>query len=145
VENYDHERTHFGEIMGTPQYMSPEQITGPSDSIDSRSDVWALGVVLYLLLTGRVPFSGMTLTETLNQVLTSPVREPCRIDPEVPPELQAIALRALMRDKHKRYPHAGEMASDILAFQSGARVNAYTYGLRALTKAARANYLAILI
>jgi WD40 repeat protein len=130
----DHERTTVGRIVGTPQYMSPEQFMGTSENLDARSDVWSLGVMLYFLLTGRTPFGGSTLVDILSHVLAGILVPPSSLDPNVPAELEAIALRALRRDKGKRYRDAGEMAKDIVAYQSGARVNAYAYGSLALVR-----------
>ena len=130
----DHERTTVGRIIGTPQYMSPEQFTGTSENLDARSDVWSLGVMLYLLLTGRTPFGGSTLVDILSHVLAGIVTPPSTIDPEIPVELEAIALRALKRDKSERYRDAGDMAKDIVAYHSGARVDAYAYNSLALLR-----------
>lgn len=128
IEYDDHEHTALGGIVGTPQYMSPEQILGNHETLDARSDVWSLGVVLYILLTGRSPFAASTMQDVLSRVLTKDIPLPITLEPRVPVELQAIAMRALMRNKTTRYGNASEMANDVTAYQSGARVEAYDYG-----------------
>jgi eukaryotic-like serine/threonine-protein kinase len=128
----DFQCTSAGSVVGTPQYMSPEQVAGSSEAVDSRSDVWSLGVVLYLLLTGRTPFTGNTLADILAQVVAGVIARPAIVEPNVPPELEAIAMRALTREKVDRYCDASEMAKDIQAYQAGARVDAYAYGSLAL-------------
>jgi WD40 repeat protein len=116
-----------GRLIGTPAYMSPEQALGLIDEIDERSDVWALGAVLYTILAGKPPFSGSNLLAIFDAVLNR-MPEPLRqIDPDIPPDLAAIAERALTRDKLLRYQTARELVSEVEAYQSGARVNAYEY------------------
>jgi serine/threonine protein kinase/WD40 repeat protein len=122
------ELTQAGVALGTPSYMSPEQARGDVSSIDERSDVFGLGAMLYELLTGRPPFQGADNAQVINAVLSGqlvPIRELC---PGAPAELAAVAERALRTDPAERYPNAGALASELLAYQAGGRVEAYRYG-----------------
>ena len=101
----------FSQTMGTPDYISPEQVKGKRG--DSRSDIYALGVMLYELLTGKVPFSGANAFIIMNdRLLNNPV-PPREVDPTVTPQLQEIIYRALEREPAKRYQSAREFAHDL--------------------------------
>jgi WD40 repeat protein/tRNA A-37 threonylcarbamoyl transferase component Bud32 len=116
-----------GSAIGTPAYMSPEQADGKVDEIDERSDVWSLGAVLYEILTGRPPFEGFTPFEIIGKVLKDEVVAPKLVNAEVPAELSAVALKALTRDKAKRYQKAGDLSSEVQAYMTGGRISAYEY------------------
>ncbi len=101
----------FSPTTGTPDYISPEQVKGKRG--DARSDIYALGVMLYELLTGKVPFTGPNAFVIMNdRLLNNPV-PPREIDPSISPQLQEIIYRALERDPAKRYPSAREFAHDL--------------------------------
>jgi WD40 repeat protein/tRNA A-37 threonylcarbamoyl transferase component Bud32 len=119
--------TVHGHALGTPAYMSPEQARGDLEAIDERSDVWGLGAILYEILTGRPPFWGEDVMATLEAVVSGrpkPVRELC---PGAPPELAAVAERALSAEPEDRYSTAAELAADIESWEEGRRVKAYEY------------------
>jgi serine/threonine-protein kinase len=97
-----------GTVMGTPSYMPPEQASGKVQAVDRSSDVYALGAVLYELLTGRPPFKSNHQMETIRQVLEDPVKPPSTLRADVPKEVEQIVLRALEKDRAKRYPTAAE-------------------------------------
>ncbi|HEX7896487.1 MAG TPA: protein kinase [Planctomycetota bacterium] len=99
-----------GTIMGTPTYMSPEQAAGKSERVNCSSDVYALGAILYELLTGRPPFKGPRAIETLRMVLEDPVVPPTKTNPSVPPAVEAVVLKALQKDRADRYPFAADFA-----------------------------------
>ncbi|MGA9041981.1 MAG: serine/threonine-protein kinase [Terriglobales bacterium] len=101
----------FSQTMGTPDYISPEQVKGKRG--DARSDIYALGVMLYEMLTGKVPFSGANAFIIMNDRLLNNPMPPREIDPEISPQLQEIIYRALERDPNKRYPSAHEMILDL--------------------------------
>ncbi len=124
--------TAMGVPMGTPQYMPPEQALGDVANIDERSDVYTLGAILYEILTGRPPYQERTPMQTILAVLEKPVVPPQEIEPEVPPELAAIAMRALSRDKLSRYATASELVEEVLCFQQGRLVRSYRYTPREL-------------
>jgi serine/threonine-protein kinase len=100
--------TKGGEVMGTPEYMAPEQLRGAA--IDQRADVYALGAVLYELMTGRLPFDGTTAYDLAAHVLHAPLTPPSVLEPEVVPEVERVVLTALARDPGERYATAGAFA-----------------------------------
>lgn len=101
----------LSQLMGTPDYISPEQVKGKRG--DGRSDIYALGVMFYEMLTGKVPFQGPNAFAIMNDRLLNNPIPPREIDPTVPPELQEIIYRALERDPKNRYATAREFAWDL--------------------------------
>ena len=101
----------LSQIMGTPDYISPEQVKGKRG--DGRSDVYALGVMLYEMLTGKTPFQGPNAFAIMNDRLLNNPIPPREVNPEVSPELQEVIYRALERDPRKRYANAHEFAWDL--------------------------------
>jgi eukaryotic-like serine/threonine-protein kinase len=101
----------FSQSIGTPDYISPEQVKGKRT--DARSDIYALGVMLYEMLTGKVPFTGSNAFTIMNdRLLNNPV-PPREIDPTISPQLQEVIYRALERDPKNRYASARELAHDL--------------------------------
>jgi eukaryotic-like serine/threonine-protein kinase len=101
----------FSQTMGTPDYISPEQVKGKRG--DARSDIYALGVMLYEMLTGKVPFTGPNAFVIMNDRLLNNPIPPREIDPAISPQLQEIIYRAMERDPSQRYPNAHEMIWDL--------------------------------
>jgi len=101
----------LSQVMGTPEYISPEQVRGKRG--DGRSDVYALGVMLYEMLTGKAPFEGPNPFAIMNDRLLNNPIPPREHDPSISPQLQEVIYRAIERDPKNRYPNAREMASDL--------------------------------
>ena len=104
-------KTSAGMVMGTVQYMSPEQALGRD--VDGRSDIFSLGVVLYELATGRLPFSGANATETLARITTSQPEAIARLNYDVPAELERVIRKCLEKDPDARYQSARELLVDL--------------------------------
>ena len=102
-----------GIISGTPTYMSPEQAGGTAHRIDGRTDLYSLGVVLYELLTGRVPFRANNVYELLRQVREDEPQPPRQLVPEIPPDLERVCLKALAKRQQDRYTTAADFADDL--------------------------------
>jgi len=100
-------------VMGTPRYMAPEQLAGDTAAVGPATDIYALGLILYELLTGWLPFRAVTLWEMMAQVLREPPEPPSRVRPDVTPGLDAICLRCLAKEPKQRYPSAGELAREL--------------------------------
>jgi len=114
--------TQTGMVMGTPQYISPEQAQGLA--VDGRSDIYSLGVVLYEMLTGQLPFDDPNpVTVTYKQVREDPM-PPSVIDPEIPATLEAIVMKAMSKNPANRFQNAQEMKADLLRFLEGMPVSA---------------------
>ncbi|TAN05602.1 MAG: serine/threonine protein kinase [Rhodanobacteraceae bacterium] len=107
------------EVSGTPSYMAPEQAQVRSSRLTAATDVWGLGAILYELLTGQPPFRAASAQATLKLVLQGAVRAPRRLQPRLPPDLQAITLRCLARDTTERYPSARALAEDLARYLEG--------------------------
>jgi serine/threonine-protein kinase len=105
-------KTRTGLVIGTPAYMSPEQCEGKG-LIDHRSDVYSLGVVMYELLTGRVPFPGEGFGEILIAQMTRQPEPPSQLNPAIRPEVEAIVLHALEKDKNRRFQTMAEFAAAV--------------------------------
>ena len=126
----DAAKTAVGALVGTPAYMAPEQARGDIGAIDERSDVYALGVVLYELLAGRLPFPDRGVAQVLHGVLYEEPEPVLSIEPSIPHELAAICERAMQKQPEARYGHVRDLADDVERFQSGRLVQTYAYGLR---------------
>ena len=126
--------TAHGEIVGTAAYISPEALRGETHS--PASDVFSLGVILYQLLTGHIPFTGGSFDDVLRCVLYSDPVRPSQIAPRLPKDIDYIVLKSLAKDPHCRYLAAGELANDIQRFLTGspiaARPQSHIYLLRKL-------------
>lgn len=106
-------KTRTGSVMGTPYYMSPEQCEGKAN-IDHRADIYSLGVILFEMLTAKVPFGGEGYGEIIVKHITAPVPSPRAINPLLPPALEAIILRALAKPREHRFQTMEELAQALL-------------------------------
>jgi eukaryotic-like serine/threonine-protein kinase len=116
--------TEAGSIVGTAQYLSPEQARGAS--VDPRSDIYSLGIVLYEMLTGHVPFTGDTPVEIAMKHLSLAPEPPSALRPEVPHNLDAVVMRALAKDPDQRYASAEEMDAELARVARGLAVSRET-------------------
>jgi serine/threonine-protein kinase len=142
--------TQTGMVLGTPLYMSPEQARG-DENLDHRIDVYALGVILYEMVTGEVPFRGSNYLNILTQVINEEPRAPRDLRPDLSVELESVIMKALAKERDERYAGTDELADDLAVLQTAdglttgrARITAQKYrkklqgrgGLRILAWAA---------
>lgn len=117
--------TAAGTVMGTPAYMAPEQARGEVESLDERTDVHALGAILYFLLTAHPPFVSASLSELRRQVMHEPPKAPRLVDPKIQRQIEAVCLKAMSKEPANRYASAREMAGETARFLDGLPVTAY--------------------
>ncbi len=113
------EKAMSAELCGTPAYMPPERVSEIGGPLDCRCEIYSLGIVLYELLTGICPFSGSSVHETVQKVLTTTPRSPRAIRRSIPKELEAICLKAMARKPEDRYATPGDLAQALRQFLSG--------------------------
>jgi WD40 repeat protein len=143
----ERERTRSGDILGTPAYMSPEQAAGKTRELGLATDIYALGAILYELLTGRPPFQAATTWDLISQVIKHEPLPPSLHHPGLPRDLETICLHCLQKEPARRYPSALALADDLRRFLEGRPIEARPVGWaeRAAKWARRRPALAALI
>jgi eukaryotic-like serine/threonine-protein kinase len=119
------DETVAGQVLGTPAYMAPEQAEGRLDLLDARTDVYGLGAVLYEVLTGQPPFSGPDTLAVLRKVVHEPPPNPRHLVPATEQALEAIALKAMAKQKSERYVSVKQLTSDVQQWLADEPVGAY--------------------
>ena len=138
--------TYSGDIIGTFQYMSPEQASGKRERVDCRSDIYSFGATLYELFTGHSPFSGMDRTEILQRIQTAEPLRPTTFNRNLPRDLETIIRRAMRPERADRYQSAALVAEDLNRFATGQPILANPVSIGELTKnwaAAHSSRLAV--
>ena len=120
----DSKQTRSGALLGTPSYMAPEQAGGKSDSLGPPTDIYALGAVLYHMLTGRPPFQAASPLDTVILVLSEEPVAPRKLNPVLAVDLETICLKCLEKDIHRRYSTAAELGQDLNRFLAGEPIQA---------------------
>jgi eukaryotic-like serine/threonine-protein kinase len=115
----DSGQTRSGSILGTPSYMAPEQARGESQNVGPAADQYALGAILYELLTGRPPFQGRSVLDTLDMVRSREPLPPSQLQPKTPRDVETICLKCLEKDIARRYSDALAVAEDLRRFRAG--------------------------
>jgi serine/threonine protein kinase len=134
ISRYEQGVTRSNTVLGTPAHMSPEQMRGTVD-VDARADVWALGVTLYELLSGTLPFSGEAFVDVANRVMTAPPPLGA-LRPDVPADLEAAILTCLEKDRMDRFANVADLAAALVPFGSG-RAQAWADQCLAVLRTAR--------
>lgn len=130
----DPELTQAGQLLGTPSYMSPEQIDSDLGTVDTRSDVYSLGVILYIILTGVRPHHGKGHEVMARVSAGEKPPSPTTFGKFIPPELSAICEKAMARDKKTRFENAGEFSKELKAYRHGRLLSIYSYSKKELLK-----------
>jgi serine/threonine-protein kinase len=118
----DSGQTRSGSILGTPSYMAPEQARAESQHVGPAADQYSLGAILYELLTGRPPFQGSSVLDTLDMVRSKEPVAPSQLQPRTPPDLETICLKCLEKDIARRYPDVLALAEDLRRFRAGEHI-----------------------
>jgi len=121
--------TTTGEMIGSPLYMAPEQITGTPDEVDHRADIYSLGATLYEWLTLTAPYPGETRERVISRILSSEAPAPRTLNPSIPVDLETIVLKAIEKDPNRRYQTAGELRDDLQRFLASRPIVARRAGL----------------